>query len=307
MARTASCQRPKSPESEKGTGFGWPDTALQRPLLRLLAHLEDRHQARKLEPSQPRDGARSPTPPTIYSPAHKVTRPETNGRPQPTTAALEGRADRQEGGGRPHSPPGRAGTSPRTWSAWSWSPAAREACAASGQVWRGGQRALSCNTPPATAVPRLLLVHKEPRRLRNPPPRRTSGFAGHQRATPWLPSPARLLPPGQPGSQRGAWGGAWGRGPGAEGGAAWMCACVWTSGGRCHATQWPVRERVCHSACTSRLRAWSTGARSARLRRRKGRGQGPRAPGHHPLALRGHHAVPAKPGARVAPPRQPGQ
>lgn len=217
VARTASCQRPKSPESEKGTGFGWPDTALQRPLLRLLAHLEDRHQARKLEPSQPRDGARSPTPPTIYSPAHKVTRPETNGRPQPTTAALEGRADRQEGGGRPHSPPGRAGTSPRTWSAWSWSPAAREACAASGQVWRGGQRALSCNTPPATAVPRLLLVHREPRRLRNPPPRRTSAFAGHQRATPWLPSPARLLPPGQPGSQRGAWGGARGRKAGQPG------------------------------------------------------------------------------------------
>lgn len=303
MARTASCQRPKSPESEKGTGFGWPDTALQRPLLRLLAHLEDRHQARKLEPSQPRDGARSPTPPTIYSPAHKVTRPETNGRPQPTTAALEGRADRQEGGERPHSPPGRAGTSPRTWSARSWSPAAREACAASGQVWRGGQRALSCNTPPATSGPTA--------------PAGPQGATTPQKPTPaqnervrWTPASDTMAakPSKTPASRaarepaRGL-----GRGLGAEGGAAWMCAGVWTSGGRCHATQWPVRERVCHSACTSRLRAWSTGARSARLRRRKGRGQGPRAPGHHPLALRGHHAVPAKPGARVAPPRQPGQ
>lgn len=54
--------------------------------------------------------------------------------------------------------------------------------------------------------------------LQKPPPRRTSGFAGHQRATPWLPSPARLLPPGQPGSQRGAWGDAWGRGPGRKAG-----------------------------------------------------------------------------------------
>lgn len=205
---------------------------------------------------------------------------EDHGQPQQPRRA--GREAQQEGGGRPPQPARTSRDKPCRLVGRVLEPSRQRGLGGLGTSGGGKAAASRVATrlqPPA--APRLPPGSTWSRDGAGTRPSRRRQAGPLDTSDAMAADPARLLPPGPGGPQAGS-----------------APARVQTSRSAAMPPSGRSGERACHSACTSQLPAGSTGASGARVWRRVGRGQAPCALGRHPLALRGLHAVPAKPGAR---------